>query len=108
MHVLESRPGAVYRSANLQRIGQLELAGSPNLSFRENLRIMASEMSLSLVWILEGITLFALVGVFFLLFETRGWSHVLALATTVSFLSIVACIGGYLVIVRTESGRTFS
>lgn len=110
MPQFDSRPGGVYRTANVGAIAAEEQipeapaasAGEPRLV--DSLRTIAGEASHVVLWTLEALSLAAFVAALLMLFKAHEWQQFGALATAISFFTVSACTGGYLISIKGEAG----
>lgn len=104
MASLNDHPG-VYGSGDLGLVAVLNppfrkdaIDSLPN--FAPSLATLAAEMDWAVLWVIEAITIIAMLALTALMVEVRDWRGFVALGMALAYFTTAAVTGGYLILIK--------
>jgi hypothetical protein len=109
MALLDSSLGGASRSVNFEddvEIPKRVAARSPLvLTGTEILETIGQEANGAVLWFCELLTVAAVALGLVMVFETTVWKHFVAATSATLFLTVAACIGAYVLMLRADANR---
>jgi len=109
MALLDSSLGGASRSVNFEDVAEAResaAARSPlALTGAENLETIGQEVNGAVLWFCELLTVAAVALGLVMVFETTVWKHFVAATSATLFLTVAACVGAYVLMLRADANR---
>jgi tellurite resistance protein TehA-like permease len=109
MAFLDSSIGGASRSINFENVAEAQESAAANSSVAatgaEVLETLAREANGAVLWFCELATLAAVALVLAMVFEVSVWKQFVAATSATLFLTVAACLGAYVLMLRADGDR---